>query len=297
MTQKSELSVGFIGMGIMGAAMARNCIKAGYEVTVYNRTAAKAAPLADAGAAIAESPAELARVSDVVLICVTASDDVLSVVLDESNGVIAGVRQGATVIDHSTVAPAVAAKCSEALAGKGATFLDAPISGGDVGARNGTLSIMVGGDRANFDECLPILQAMGKTITWCGESGAGYTVKLCNQICGAMHLIAAAEAIQLADKANIDPKAMLKAISSGAAGSWMLDHLAPKMIAGDFKPGFFVDYQLKDLRLAVSLAGELAIELPGASLAAKLFETASQQGHGTDGTQVIYDVIKNLPGK
>ena len=297
MVESDDLRVGFIGMGIMGAAMARNCIKAGYAVTVYNRTAAKAAPLADAGAAIADSPADVARVSDVVLICVTASADVLSVVLDESSGVIAGVAPGATVIDHSTVAPKVATQCSEALASKGATFLDAPISGGDVGARNGTLSIMVGGDRARFDECLPILQAMGKTITWCGESGAGYTVKLCNQICGAMHLIAAAEAIQLADKANIDPKAMLKAISSGAAGSWMLDHLAPKMIAGDFKPGFFVDYQLKDLRLAVSLAGELAIELPGASLAAKLFETASQQGHGTDGTQAIYDVVKNLPGK
>ena len=297
MGQEQGLRVGFIGLGIMGAPMARNCIKGGYEMTVYNRTPAKTTPLKQAGAAVATSPADLAAASDVVLICVTNSDDVLSVVLDEQSGVIAGIGPAATVVDHSTVGPFVARRCAEALDRKGVGFLDAPISGGDVGARAGTLSIMVGGDEKHFDRVLPILQVMGKTITYCGNAGSGYTVKLCNQICGALHLIAAAEALRLASAGGVDPAAMLRALSGGAAGSWMLTNLAPKMVAEDYAPGFFVDYQLKDLRLASEAAHSLGVPLPAAGLAESLFRAASALGHGRDGTQAIYEVIRKLGGE
>jgi 3-hydroxyisobutyrate dehydrogenase len=297
MGQEQGLRVGFIGLGIMGAPMAGNCIKGGYEMTVYNRTPAKSAPLSEAGAAVATSPADLAAVSDVVLICVTNSEDVLSVVLDEQSGVIAGVKPGSTVVDHSTVGPFVAQRCAEALNQKEAGFLDAPISGGDVGARAGTLSIMVGGDREHFDRAAPILQTMGQTVTYCGGPGSGYTVKLCNQICGALHLIAAAEALRLATVSGVDPEAMLQAVSAGAAASWMLSNLAPKMIAEDYDPGFFVDYQLKDLRLASEAAHSLGVPLPAAGLAESLFRAGSAMGHGRDGTQAIYEVIRKLGGE
>jgi len=297
MGRKHTLRVGFIGLGIMGAPMAKNCMKGGYEMTVYNRTPAKTKPLEDAGAALAASPAELAAASDVVLICVTNSDDVLSVVLDEQSGVIAGINPGSTVVDHSTVAPFVAERCTEALARKAAGFLDAPVSGGDVGAQAGTLSIMIGGDREHFDRVLPVLQTMGKTVTYCGAPGSGYTVKLCNQICGALHLIAAAEAIRFATASGVDPRKMLEAVSSGAAASWMLTNLAPKMIAADYAPGFFVDYQLKDLRLASEAAHHLAVPLPAAALAESLFRAGSAMGHGRDGTQAVYEVIRKLGGQ
>ncbi len=291
MGDSKDLHLGFIGLGIMGGPMAMNCIRAGYQMTVYNRTSSKTAALRDAGATVVNSPAEVASASDVVLICVTASDDVLSVVLDEKNGVIAGVKESATVVDHSTVAPSVARGCAEALAVKGAGFLDAPISGGDVGAQKGTLSIMVGGEKVHFDRVEPVLRVMGKTVTHCGDSGAGYTVKLCNQICAGLHLIAAAEALRLSVAAGVDPDAMLKAISSGAAGSWMLTNVASKMVTGDYAPGFFVDYQLKDLRLASEAAKNLHIQLSGAILAEELFTAASSTGHGRDGTQAIYEVV------
>jgi len=283
-------------MGIMGAPMAGNCLKAGFPVTVWNRTAGRCEPLKQAGAAVADRPAALAAASDVVISCVTANQDVLDVLLDEQAGVIAGVQDGATVIDHSTVAPWVAEKCAEAFAAKGAGFLDAPISGGDVGAKNGTLSIMVGGEKAHFDRALPVLEAMGKTITHCGGSGAGYVVKLCNQVLVSMNLLAVAEAISLARGAGIDVEAMLSAVSGGAAGSWQLTNLGPKMLAGDYKPGFFVDYLLKDLNMAHEAAFAARTPLPGASLAENLFRSASALGHGRDGTQAVFEALRALRG-
>ena len=292
-----SLRVGFVGMGIMGAPMAANCLKAGFAVTVFNRSAEKTRPLAEAGAAVADSPAAVAAASDIVCTCVTADDDVRQVVLDETTGIIASARDGLIVVDHSTVSPGVAVECAEALRAKGAGFLDAPISGGDVGAKAGTLSIMVGGKKADFDTALPVLDAMGGTVTYCGASGAGYTVKLCNQILGALHLVAAAEAISLAKAAGVDIAAMLKAVSSGAAGSWILSNLGPKMAAGDFVPGFFVDYQLKDLKLAMSASDGLGLPLPGAALATQLMKSTSALGHGRDGTQAIIAALQNLAGK
>jgi len=294
MPEHQKLRLGFIGLGIMGSPMATNCMKAGFAMTVYNRTVAKTESLKRAGATVVASPAEVAAASDVVLVCVTAGADVLEVVLDDASGVVAGIGSGATVVDHSTVGPDIAERCADRLAAKGAGFLDAPVSGGDVGAKAGTLSIMVGGPQDQFQRVLPALQAMGKTITHCGGHGAGYTTKLCNQICGALHLVAAAEAVTLAEASGVDAEAMLKAVSAGAAGSWMLSNLAPKMLAGDNAPGFFVDYQLKDLHLAGEAAHSLAVALPGAALAETLFRAASAQGYGRNGTQAICNVVRKL---
>lgn len=291
---QANLRVGWIGMGIMGGPMALNCLKAGFPVTVYNRTPGRTGAQRQAGAAVATSPAEAAAASDVVVSCVTASADVLSVVLDGEAGVIAGARAGTVVVDCSTVAPSVAGRCAEALGRKGVAFLDAPVSGGDVGARQATLSIMVGGDQADFDKALPVLEAMGRTITRCGGHGAGYTTKLCNQVLTSLHLLAAAEALALAAAAGVDTQAMLRAVTSGAAASWILANVAPKMLAGDYEPGFFVDYQLKDLRLASEAAHDLRAALPGTALAEVLFRSASALGHGRQGTPAIFEVIRAL---
>lgn len=293
---QTELRVGFIGMGIMGAPMAANCLKAGFPVTVWNRTAAKSAPLREQGATVAESPAHLADGCDVVISCVTASQDVLQVLLDPEKGVLAGIGPGATVIDHSTVAPAVAQTCAQAFARKNVGFLDAPISGGDVGARNGTLSIMVGGDRTHFDRVRPVLNAMGQTITYCGAGGAGYVVKLCNQVLVSMNLLAVCEAVSLAEGAGVDVDAMLAAVSGGAAGSWQLSNLGPKVRAADYAPGFFVDYLLKDLGMAQQAARDAATPLPGLALAHSLLLATAAQGHGRDGTQALYETMKALRG-
>lgn len=287
----TNLRVGFIGMGIMGGSMAANVLKAGFPLTVYNRSAHKTKPLQDAGASVAPTPRDLATNCDIILSCVTADKDVLDVLLNESSGVIAGVQPGSTVIDCSTVSPQTAKCCAAALAQKGCGFLDAPVSGGDVGARQGTLSIMVGGDKSHFDKALPIFNAMGKTVTLCGHTGAGYTVKLCNQILGGLHLIAAAEAVKLAAQAGIDLTKMLQAVSSGAAGSWILSNLAPRMVSGDFKPGFFIEYQLKDLRLANEAAEALHIDLPATELATQIFTHACEIGLGRSGTAAIIKAI------
>jgi len=286
--------VGFIGLGIMGAPMARNVLKAGFDLTVYNRTAGKAQALQAEGAKLASTAAQAAAASDVVLVCVTDTPDVLEVILESKDSVLAGVRPGTIVVDHSTVNPSVARQCTQRLGQKQAFFLDAPISGGDIGAQKGTLSIMVGGRKEDFDKVLPVLQAMGKTITYCGPAGAGYIVKLCNQILGALHLVAASEALTLADAAGIDKGAMLQAVSGGAAGSWMISNLAPRMVRGDFAPGFFVDYQLKDLHIAANAAHDLGVPLPGMALAEQLFRAASRQGFGKEGTQALYKVVRAL---
>jgi 3-hydroxyisobutyrate dehydrogenase len=290
----AKLKVGFVGLGIMGGPMARNVLKAGFEVTVHNRTPAKAKALAAEGAKVAATPAQVAAACDVTLVCVTDTPDVLEVILNGQDSVLAGVKPGAIVVDHSTVSPAVAKQCAQQLGAKGASFLDAPVSGGDIGAKNATLSIMVGGHKEDFDKVLPVFQAMGKTVTYCGPHGSGYIVKLCNQILGALHLVAASEALVLADAAGIDKSAMLAAVSGGAAGSWIISNLAPKMAKGDFAPGFFVDYQLKDLHIAANAAHDLGTPLPGMALAEQLFRAASRQGFGKEGTQAMYKVIRAL---
>ncbi|MDO9445163.1 MAG: NAD(P)-dependent oxidoreductase, partial [Dehalococcoidia bacterium] len=258
-------TVGFIGLGIMGMPMARNLLRAGFPVVAHNRTAAKAEALALEGASVAASPAEVARAADVVVICVTASDDVERVVLGAEgvpgvpapsahSGVIAGVRAGAVVVDMSTISPAVTRRLAGLLAEHGASLVDAPVSGGEQGAIGGTLSIMAGGEAAALERVRPVLEAMGKRITHCGPSGAGQTVKLCNQIAVVLNNLAMAEALIFCQRSGVDPAVMIEAIAAGAAGSWQISNLGPKVIARDFAPGFKVGLQQKDLRLALEAA-------------------------------------------
>ncbi len=285
--------VGFIGLGIMGAPMAANLLKAGFEVTVWNRSPSRTQRLLEAGANGADSPANVAAASEVTLSCVTNSGDVEEVALGP-NGVIEGARPGSVYIDCSTIAPEMARKVAAALAKRDVAMLDAPVSGGDIGAQAGTLAIMVGGEAATFERCLPVLEAMGKTIVHVGPSGAGQVVKLCNQIAGGLNLLAAAEAVGLARRAGVDPEKMLQVVSAGAAGSWMLSNLAPRAVRGDFAPGFMVDLMQKDLRLVLDAANETHTPLPGTALVSQLFQAIQAEGRGSDGTQALVDAIAKL---
>ena len=285
--------VGFIGLGIMGAPMAANLLKAGFAVTVWNRSPSRTKPLIDAGANGAASPAEVAAASEVTISCVTNSGDVEEVALGD-RGVIEGAPSGTTYIDCSTIAPETARRVADALRRRGVDMLDAPVSGGDIGAKAGTLAIMVGGGPAVFDRCLPVLQAMGTTIVHVGPNGAGQVVKLCNQIAGGLNLLAAAEAISLARRAGVDPAKMLEVVSAGAAGSWMLSNLAPRALKGDYAPGFMVDLMQKDLRLVLDEANASHTPLPGTALVSQLFQSIQAEGRGTDGTQAIVDALTKL---
>lgn len=288
--------VGFVGLGIMGAPMAANLLKAGYTVTVWNRTASRAEPLAEMGATVAGSPAEVAAASEVTVSCVTNSPDVEAIALGPG-GIAEGAASGSAYIDCSTIAPAVARKVAEEMAARGVDMLDAPISGGDVGAKAGTLAIMVGGEAEVFERCLPVLQAMGKTIVHVGPSGAGQVVKLCNQVAGGLNLLAMSEAVTLARRSGVDPAKMLEVVSQGAAGSWMLSNLAPRAVKGDFAPGFMVELQQKDLRLVMDSAMESQTSLPGTALVQQLFRTLEARGRGRDGTQALVDALRLLNGE
>jgi len=285
--------VGFIGLGIMGAPMAANLLKAGFEVTVWNRSPSRTKPLLEAGARGEESPAKVAAASEVTLSCVTNSGDVEEVALGPE-GVIHGAKPGSVYIDCSTISPDTARKVARELAERQISMLDAPVSGGDVGAIAGTLAIMAGGEAAVFERCLPVFQAMGKTIVHVGPAGAGQVVKLCNQVAGGLNLLAAAEAVNLARRSGVDPAKMLEVVSAGAAGSWMLSNLAPRAVKGDYTPGFMVDLMQKDLRLVLDAANETHTPLPGTALVSQLFQSIQAEGRGTDGTQSLVDAIAKL---
>lgn len=285
--------VGFVGLGIMGAPMAQNLLKAGFEVTVWNRTASKCDHLVAAGANAAESPAAVAAASEVTVSCVTNSADVEQVVLGPS-GIAERAKPGSVHIDCSTISPEVTRQVAAKLAERQVQLLDAPVSGGDVGAKAGTLAIMVGGEAETFERCLPVLQAMGKTIVHVGPSGAGQVVKLCNQVAGGLNLLAMAEAIALARRAGVDPAKMLEVVSAGAAGSWMLQNLGPRALNGDFAPGFMVELMQKDLRLALEAATASLTPLPGTALVNQLYTAIEAEGRGRDGTQAIVDAIAKL---
>ena len=284
---------GFVGLGIMGNPMAANLLRAGFALTVWNRTVSRVEPLVAAGATAAGSPAAVARASDAVVICVSDSPDVEEVVLGPG-GVAEGAKPGTIVIDCSTIAPATAKKVAAALDERGVRFLDAPVSGGDVGAKAGTLAIMVGGDADAFEQARPVFEAMGKTIVHVGPSGAGQVVKLCNQVAGALNLLAMAEAIALCRRSGVDPARMLEVVSKGAAGSWMLENLGPRAIAGDFAPGFMVELMQKDLRLIAEAAAETHTALPGSVLVQQLLRGLEARGRGKDGTQAIVDAVRAL---
>jgi 3-hydroxyisobutyrate dehydrogenase len=285
----------FIGLGIMGGPMAGHLLNAGHELTVNTRTKTRAEQLLSRGATWAGSPAAAAAAADVVFICVPDTPDVEVVVLGD-NGIIASARKGLIVVDHSTISPSATRKMAQKLAAQGAYFLDAPMSGGDVGAKNATLSIMVGGDPSAYEKVLPLLQCLGKTITHCGPSGAGQLTKLVNQILVSITNLSICEALTFARKNGLDLEKTIKAVGGGAAGSWQLNNLGPKMIKGDFAPGFMIDLQQKDLRLVMQTANESAVALPAAALVHQLFLAAQAAGHGKSGTQALFTVLQDLAG-
>ena len=287
------MNIGFIGLGTMGKPMVRNLLKAGFKVTVYGRRKPVVDELVSHGAVAAGSPPEVAGASDVVITMLPDSPDVKEVVTGES-GILAGARPGMTVIDMSTISPSVAREIAELAASKGVDFLDAPVSGGEKGAVEGTLSIMVGGRQEVYEKCLPILQALGKTIIYMGESGMGQTTKLCNQIICVGNILAACEGLMLGAKAGLDMEKLLSVVSAGAAGSWMLSNLAPKMLQRDFEPGFKVKLQQKDLRLALAAAEELKLPLPGTSLIHQLFRAVEAAGMDEKGTQALITALEKL---
>lgn len=291
MSQKA----GFVGLGIMGQGMAANLLKAGFPLTIWNRTAAKMDGLVEQGAKAAANPGEVAASSDIVIICVSDTPDVEAVILGD-DGILAQAKPGSVVIDCSTISPIVTRELNQKLAEKDVAMLDAPISGGSEGAVNGTLSIMVGGDAATFKRALPVFEAMGKTITHVGGAGAGQTVKLVNQILVVGNMLAVSEALLLAQAGEVDLQKTLEAVSAGAAGSWMLSNRGPQVIRRDWQPGFTIDLQQKDVRLILDAAAQLGVPVPGTALIHQMYSTLQQQGLGSDGNHALVRALENLAG-
>lgn len=289
----TPISIAWLGTGLMGAPMAMHLLRAGHEVRVYNRTRSKTQSLVEAGALACESPAVAARGADFVFSTVTDGPDVEAVLLGEG-GALQTLGDGALCVDMSTIAPQMSRELATKLEARAIAFLEAPVTGGTMGAQSGTLSIMCGGHEADYQRARPLLELMGETLTFCGPHGSAQTVKLCNQVCGAMNLLGVCEALLLGQKAGVDPQLIVRVVSGGAARSWAMDVLAPKIIANDFAPGFAVDTQQKDMRL-VSEAGEIAnVPLPGAALAQQLWRAAQAQGMGEDGIQAMFKVLANM---
>jgi len=287
--------IGFIGLGIMGRGMARNLLKAGFDLSVWNRTASRMDDLVSEGALAADSPADLASSSDVIITCVSDTSDVEAVILGDS-GVIHGVQPGALVIDMSTISPKTTREIMEKLAEINVHMLDAPISGGSEGAARGTLSIMVGGDPDQFERALPVFQAMGKAITHVGGHGAGQTVKLVNQILVVINMLGVSEALLFAQAGGLDLGKTLDAVSQGAAGSWMLSNRGPQVMERDWRPGFTIDLQQKDLRLVLAAADEMGIPSIATSLVFNLYRTLQAQGLGAEGNHALAKALENVAG-
>ncbi|MCA9412079.1 MAG: NAD(P)-dependent oxidoreductase [Candidatus Omnitrophica bacterium] len=285
--------VGFIGMGIMGLPMARNLMKAGFEVTVHSRTMSKCDELVKEGAKKAGTPSEAARGMDATVTIVTDTPDVEAVILGE-NGVIESAEEGSVVIDMSTISPSVTVEIAKALKEKRIGMVDAPVSGGDVGAINGTLTIMAGGEESDFNRALPLFEAMGKTITHVGPSGAGQSTKLCNQVLVGTHLVAVCEALLLAKKSGLDLEKTLRVLTGGAANSWALANLGPMIAKGDHSPGFMVKLLLKDLKLIMEAASEENLPLPGVAFSQQMFRAVEAEGGGDLGTQGVIRAFEKL---
>ena len=288
-------TIGFIGLGIMGRGMSHNLLKAGFDVRVWNRTRARMDALIDAGATAGESPSDVAAHCDIIITCVSDTADVEAVIMGE-NGVIHGAKEGALVIDHSTISPQATKEMAAALAANGVHMLDAPISGGSEGAANGTLSIMVGGDEAQFNRAMPAFEAMGKTITHVGDSGAGQMVKLVNQILVVTTMLGVSEALMFAQAGGLDLDKVLTAVSGGAAGSWMLSNRGPQVVKRDWRPGFTIDLQQKDVRLVLEAADQLGVPMLSTGQVFQLYRSLQQQGLGGDGNHALTKALENLAG-
>lgn len=295
MSAAVRVSVGFVGLGIMGRGMVHNLLKAGFPVRVWNRTASRMDPLVEAGASRGESPQDVAAHSEIIITCVSDTPDVEAVILGEQ-GIIHGARAGSLVIDCSTISPEVTKSIAAALNERGVHMLDAPISGGSEGAAKGTLSIMVGGDAAQFQRAMPVFQAMGKTITHVGDQGAGQTVKLVNQILVVGNCLAMSEALVFAQAGGVDLQKCLDAVTGGAAGSWMLSNRGPQIIQRDWRPGFTIDLQQKDVRLVMTEADALGVPVMLSSLVFNLYRTLQQAGLGEEGNHALIKALEALSG-
>ena len=283
--------VGFVGTGVMGKSMAKNLIKAGYAVNVYNRSKAKAEEVIEAGATWFDTVAELAANSEVIITIVGYPKDVEEVYIGEQ-GILENTKKGSYVIDMTTSSPKLAEKLYDVAKSKQIYALDAPVSGGDIGAREARLTIMVGGDQVAFDTIKPIFEAMGTNVILQGKAGAGQHTKMCNQIAIASNMMGVVEAMVYAKKAGLDPETVLKSISAGAAGSWSLSNLAPRMINGDFAPGFYVKHFIKDMRIALESAKEMKMLTPGLEQALALYEQLAESGEENSGTQALFKLYK-----
>ncbi|HAM1800664.1 TPA: NAD(P)-dependent oxidoreductase [Listeria monocytogenes] len=278
--------IGFVGTGVMGSSMAGHLLEAGYEVLVYTRTKTKAEDLLEKGALWIKTPGELANKVDILISMVGYPKDVEELYLGE-NGFLENLAVGTVAIDMTTSSPALAKKMAEFGREKGIGVLDAPVSGGDIGAKNGTLAIMVGGSEDVFLKVKPIFDILGSSVILQGDAGAGQHTKMVNQIAIASNMIGVTEAIIYAEAAGLNPSSVLDSISGGAAGSWSLANLIPRVLKGDFSPGFFIKHFIKDMGIAISEAKQMGLELPGLTLAEKMYQTLAEQGLSEEGTQAL----------
>lgn len=289
--EPEKTSVGFIGLGVMGKSMAGHILKAGYEVHVYTRTKTTAAELVSRGAVWEDSVKALSRKCQVIITMVGYPSDVEEVYLGE-NGILAHAGKGTLVIDMTTSSPDLAVRIHAKAGLAGIEALDAPVSGGDPGAQNATLSIMAGGDQAAFDRALPLFEVMGKNIVFQGRPGSGQHTKMANQIAIAAGMVGVCESLAYAEKSGLDPETVLKSIGAGAAASWSLNNLGPKMIAGNMEPGFYVKHFIKDMKIAVESAQRLGLSTPGLDLALSLYEKLAGMGHENKGTQALFKLFE-----
>lgn len=284
--------VAFIGTGVMGSSMAGHLLDRGFEVCVFTRSREKAEVLVERGAVWKASAGEASRDADVVITMVGYPKDVEQVYLGE-NGILANAHEGAYLIDMTTSTPTLAKEIYHQAKERNIHSLDAPVSGGDIGAREGRLTVMVGGDKEAFDACLPIFQSFGANIIHQGDAGAGQHTKMCNQIAIATNMIGVCEALAYAEAAGLDPESVLQSISSGAAGSWSLSNLAPRIIAGNYEPGFFVKHFIKDMEIALDEAERMGLDVPGLALAREMYVKLSSLGEADSGTQALYKLFRD----
>jgi len=287
--------IGWIGTGVMGASMVGHLMTAGYSATVYNRSKAKAEPLISRGAKWADTPRQVAEQSDVVFAIVGFPRDVREVFLGQQ-GALGGAKAGSIFVDMTTSEPSLALEIYQAAKGKGVHSVDAPVSGGDIGAKNATLSIMVGGDKDVVDVIQPLFAAMGKTIVHQGEAGAGQHTKMVNQVLIATNMIGVCEALLYGYKAGLDLPTVLQSVGPGAAGSWSLSNLGPRIMNNNFDPGFFVEHFIKDMGIALSEAKRMGLSLPGLALAEQLYLSVQAKGWGRNGTHALMLALAEMSG-
>jgi 3-hydroxyisobutyrate dehydrogenase len=292
----STTPLGWIGTGVMGVSMCGHLLGNGYSVVVHNRTKAKAQALLDKGARWGDSPKAVAGQSQVIFTMVGYPRDVRDVYFGD-DGVLAGAKSGSVVIDMTTTEPSLSKEIYAAAKAKGVDAIDAPVSGGDIGARNATLSIMVGGDAGAVERGLPLLQALGKTIVHQGEAGAGQHAKMCNQIVIAGTMIGVCESLLYGHQAGLNLETMLQSVRPGAAGCWSLDNLAPRILKRNFAPGFMVDHFVKDMEIALAEADRMNLTLPGLKLVHELYRAVQAQGHGKSGTHALYLALEAMSKK